>query len=175
MTTFFTSDTHFHHKNIIKFQKNRGDFQEVGEMNEVLIEAWNSKVSKNDIVYHLGDFSFGSFNKAVEILDRLNGRITLIRGNHDVWLGENKVCPIAVCSYLEIMIQKEHIILCHFPLEVWHRCTYGSYHFHGHCHGRLNSIFRRLDVGIDTTKDLAPRAWEEIRSELEPRLIHSKY
>jgi len=79
MTTWFTSDTHFGHANIIRYSNRPYDTTE--EHDEALIANWNFSVQPNDEVYHLGDFSFG--NKAMEILPRLNGIIHLIKGNHD--------------------------------------------------------------------------------------------
>ena len=78
---FFTSDTHFGHKNIIKYC-NR-PFSDIDEMNKVLINNWNKVVSEGDIVFHLGDFAFGGFPLWESIRSRLNGSIYLIRGNHD--------------------------------------------------------------------------------------------
>ena len=55
---YFIADTHFNHENIIKYC-NR-PFQNSKEMNEYIVNKWNSVVTKNDIVYHLGDVGFGS-------------------------------------------------------------------------------------------------------------------
>lgn len=84
---WFTSDTHFGHQNIIKYC-NR-PFHTYLDMDETLIENWNSVVKKGDYIYHLGDFFMESPRSEKEqkyndyILSRLNGRITLILGNHD--------------------------------------------------------------------------------------------
>lgn len=78
---FFTADHHFGHANIIRFT-NR-PFKDIDEMNEELIKRWNEKVGKEDFVYHLGDLSLGSPQKTKEILDELNGKIYLIKGNHE--------------------------------------------------------------------------------------------
>jgi calcineurin-like phosphoesterase family protein len=53
------------------------------EMNETIINNWNQIVKKEDIIYHLGDFGFGSKEELQEIFDRLNGQKYLIMGNHD--------------------------------------------------------------------------------------------
>ena len=81
MKLYVTSDTHFNHKNIIKYC-NR-PFNDVYEMNETLINNWNSVVTPEDIIYHLGDFGFGTKEELQEIFDRLNGYKYLIMGNHD--------------------------------------------------------------------------------------------
>ncbi|MEY2701981.1 MAG: phage Bobb, partial [Bacteroidota bacterium] len=57
---FFTSDTHFFHEKMIDYEKTSRSFSSVEEMDEILISNWNSKITDNDIVYHLGDFSFGN-------------------------------------------------------------------------------------------------------------------
>lgn len=84
---FVTSDTHFNHENFLKFTDENGNkirpFSDVNEMNEVMIERWNSVVKPGDKIYHLGDVYFGSQQKAIEIMKRLNGQKRLIVGNHD--------------------------------------------------------------------------------------------
>lgn len=78
---FFTSDTHFNHSNILKYCSR--PWKTVEEMNEGLIKNWNEVVGHDDTVYHLGDFAMGNRKTIPEILSMLNGRIVLIRGNHD--------------------------------------------------------------------------------------------
>ena len=79
---FFTSDTHFYHGNIIRFC-NR-PFKSVEMMNETIISNWNNTVGQDGIVFHLGDFCLGGSAEWSKILDRLNGKIYLIMGNHDL-------------------------------------------------------------------------------------------
>ena len=81
MKTWFISDLHFSHKNVLEFE-NR-PFETIEEMESKMIEAWNLVVGKHDKVYMLGDFCFGGANKWIEILDQLKGQIALIKGNHD--------------------------------------------------------------------------------------------
>jgi calcineurin-like phosphoesterase family protein len=77
---FFTADLHISHFNIIKYCKR--PFKTVEEMNEKLIQNWNSIISKNDTVFHLGDFVFKNSN--YKIYEKvLNGKIIHIKGNHD--------------------------------------------------------------------------------------------
>ncbi|MDA3876648.1 MAG: metallophosphoesterase family protein [Halothiobacillus sp.] len=88
MTTFFTADQHFGHANILKYEADarrdeRGDtFASVKHMDDALVEHWNAVVAPDDTVYALGDFSYKRQTIA-EYLPLLNGRITLIVGNHD--------------------------------------------------------------------------------------------
>lgn len=81
---YVTSDLHFGHKNIIKFE-NR-PYKDVEEMTEGLINNWNSVVTANDLVYILGDFSFMGKRKTEEVLKRLRGKKILIKGNHDYYV-----------------------------------------------------------------------------------------
>ena len=85
INTFFTSDHHFGHQNILEYllKKESRPFSCLEEMHEVMIERWNSVVRCNDIVYHLGDFCFG--RKNISIGGRLNGKKKLIMGNHDIY------------------------------------------------------------------------------------------
>ncbi len=88
---YFTSDTHFFHKNVIKYCDRRGDknpfdrFESAQEMNEHMVEVWNKKVPKDAVVFHLGDFSVGCKDKKAlsELIHSLNGRIYLAKGNHE--------------------------------------------------------------------------------------------
>ena len=80
--TWFIGDTHFYHKNIIKFEDEFRPFDTVEEMNETLVDNWNRVVQPEDTVYHVGDVVFGGHEKH-EIIGRLNGKKRLILGNHD--------------------------------------------------------------------------------------------
>jgi calcineurin-like phosphoesterase family protein len=81
MTTFFTSDTHFGHARIIELS-NR-PFGSVTEMNEMLVHNWNALVRPDDTVYHLGDVALGPIEDSLKYIERLNGDIKLVVGNHD--------------------------------------------------------------------------------------------
>lgn len=78
---YFTSDTHFGHKNIIKYCER--PFKDFTHMDEVLINNWNSVVGDTDVVYHLGDVALGVYDRWAGIFERLNGYKVLIVGNHD--------------------------------------------------------------------------------------------
>lgn len=164
--TFFTSDTHFGHKGILK-HCNR-PFETIEEHDQALIKNWNAVVDPKDVVYHLGDISFLSYNKTKEILKQLNGKIFLIKGNHDSnrYLERLFVDGLIEdwCDYLEIEIQSQKIVLCHFPLAVWNNAHHGAWHLHGHCHGTLREHRPlRFDVGVDNTADLIPLAFDFLK------------
>lgn len=144
---WFISDTHFSHANIIIYS-NR-PFKNIDEMDYAIINRWNCTVSPDDNVYHLGDFGFGREEHLQEILDQLNGRKHLIRGNHDKhavrlhgweWIKD----------YYEIHI-KHHEIVClfHYPMKAWNMSHFGSIALHGHMHGILDGNSQTLDVGVD--------------------------
>ncbi len=79
---FFISDTHFDHTNIIKYC-NR-PFKNVNEMNIAIVNKWNKFVREDDVVYFLGDMTYGKNHHAIDYwLSKLNGKIFFIRGNHD--------------------------------------------------------------------------------------------
>ena len=84
---FVTSDTHFNHKNILTFNDKIGKpvrpFSSVEDMNETMIDNWNSVVKKGDKVYHLGDVFFGPKEDFQKLWPRLNGSKRLVVGNHD--------------------------------------------------------------------------------------------
>lgn len=82
MTTFFTSDTHFSHKNIIHLGDGR-PFKDINHHNEMLIKNWNTVVSPDDVVFHLGDVALGPWPDGLDCVRRLNGRKILVPGNHD--------------------------------------------------------------------------------------------
>ena len=147
--TWITADSHFGHSKIIEYC-NR-PFSDVNEMNSELIKRWNSKISDDDVVYVLGDFSFRDGDQCFH---QLKGNKHLIVGNHD----GDKILSLPWLSRdirLEIKLpdktgKKHTIIMDHYPMESWNHSHRESLHFHGHVHGRvLNPIKNRVDVGVD--------------------------
>lgn len=113
---FFTSDTHFYHANILNFEDR--PYKDVNEMNDEMVKNWNNKVAKNDLVYILGDFSFGTAEETNEIAKRLNGKKILILGNHDHFIKSHKFDKSAfleICNYKEIEYSGQRLVMCHFP------------------------------------------------------------
>lgn len=180
---WFTSDNHFGHKNILKFQEKQGTRlgKDADEMNELMIQKWNSQVAIADRVYCLGDFSFMNSERTEKILKRLNGQIHLILGNHDHWLNQQTEQYFeSISHYKEIEIERKKIIMFHFPIFEWNRMHHGSYHLFGHVHGHTSIPGRALDVGIDNRpqKDMGLWSWEEIDrllSKIDIRSHHEKY
>ena len=148
MTTWFLADTHFSHANIIKYS-NR-PFASKFEMNSKLMENWNTKVSQDDTVYHLGDFCFADEQEGQSILDRLNGKKHLIIGNHDK-TGVKLSGWESVSHYKEVSIDGQFIVLCHYAMRVWNKSHHGAWMLYGHSHGSLPDDPNALsfDVGVD--------------------------
>lgn len=78
---FVTADTHYNHGNIIKHCDR--EFESREQMNEVILERWNSVVGPDDIVWHLGDVAWGSRQYYDEFFHSVNGRLVVFVGNHD--------------------------------------------------------------------------------------------
>ena len=160
-STWFTSDLHFGHKNIMRFcPKYRSHCQDVETMDEMLIDMWNKSVKPNDVVYDLGDlFFYRDLNKIKSILKRLNGKHHLILGNHDVHLLTIKQELLdeglleSVSSYKEIQLYDgTKAVLFHYPIFEWNQGHRGTIMLHGHIHDRnLNHKIngKILNVGFD--------------------------
>ena len=178
---FFTSDLHFGHRNILEFCKR--PFNSVEEMDEALIENWNSVVKPNDLVFNLGDFAFAPRWRWYKILGRLNGVHTLILGNHDItrWPGDNVMELFhRVEQQMILKIGERYVYLNHYPFL----CYGGSYrspeqavwNLHGHVHSSPNPTERRgkdeerlsyrfpyqYDVGVDNN-NYTPVSWEQVK------------
>jgi len=140
MSVLFTSDLHFGHENVMRFD-NR-PFETVEEMDEELIKRWNAKVGKGDLVYVLGDMIWRSLaNEAVNLLRRLNGQIILIKGNHDRFIkNANAKKELAgVKDYDDICVEladgtKRRCILSHYFMPFYNGHRYNAIHLHGHSH-----------------------------------------
>lgn len=155
MSIWFTSDLHFNNENIIKY--NNRPFNSVEEMNEKLIENWNSIVSQEDIVYVLGDFIMGSPKDVKPILDKLKGKIILIVGNHDTnaKLDIYSELNIEIHEVLKLKIGKIIYILFHYPIFIrsWEGQTKNRiYALSGHTHSE-NKFYENIpwnyNVGVD--------------------------
>lgn len=159
MKTWVTSDLHLGHDNVIKFcPLTRGNFRDAEHMNEEFVRVWNDIVSPDDLVYNLGDVAFMSGYEASKVLNRMNGRMILIKGNHD----HKQLKDVhfknrfeEVHDYLEIKVNKTKVVMFHYPIYDHNGAHYGSVMLHGHVHGRCVPIPGRIkDVGYDATGSL---------------------
>lgn len=164
MTTWFTADQHFGHTKIIEYV-NR-PFNSVDEMNDVMVERWNQRVRKEDVVYHLGDFTLSNYKGFEYYLNQLNGTVFFIPGGHDHrWLesyvknGSDSKFHV-LQSLVTVKVRNIELVLCHYPLMTWEKSYYGALMLHGHCHGNIGCIGRasggagdnkgyRMDIGVD--------------------------
>jgi calcineurin-like phosphoesterase family protein len=158
---FFTADTHFNHSNIINLCKR--PFSDVGQMNETLIRNWNSCINNNDEIYILGDFLFkGSGIEAESIINRLNGKKYLIKGNHDKFIEDknfNENNFEWIKDYYVLHYQKMKFILFHYPIFEWDGYYGNAVHLYGHVHNSGNNRKeqekfkilgkRAINVGVD--------------------------
>ena len=179
MNTFFTSDLHLYHQNIVKFcAETRGGFTNTEDMTAALIEKFNSVVKPEDTLYVLGDVSFGGLDKVMNSARQLNGRKILLLGNHDHHFKKRPEVASQfdeVHPYLERKVNGQFICMFHYPIADWAWCSEGSWMLHGHVHGTPTGIEGTImDVGIDTRTDLGPWHFDEIKAIMDkrPRKLH---
>lgn len=155
---FFTADTHFASE-AIRLYENR-PFSDAEQMDRALIERWNSVVSAEDIVYHLGDF--GAPGREAEVLSQLNGIKYLVKGNHDTQDSEY----YRRAGFREVydlpVLFRGFWLLSHEPLYVNTNMPYAN--LFGHVHA--NPMFKDFSpqhycVCVERT-DYAPIAFEKI-------------
>lgn len=148
MVQRYTADLHFWHNNIIKYCPETRNFSSVEEMNSAIINNWNAKVQPEDETYIIGDVVFG---KNFDIINRLNGTIHLVSGNHDHKLLKEASDKFdKIDKIMEIKDGDHRLVLCHYRFYEWN----GFYrdnvlHFHGHSHGAIPSTKKAIDVGLD--------------------------
>lgn len=143
---FLTSDWHFGHDR--EFVWGARGFHNVHEMNEAIIERHNSLVGKDDDVYVLGDLALGgggaeALENAQRLIERLNGRIHIVLGNHDTAkraeMYQTCLNVVEVCGWATMLKYKGyHFYLSHFPTmtgnlekETLKQCTINLF---GHTH-----------------------------------------
>jgi len=165
---YVTSDSHFGHKNIIQYCHR--PFKTVNEMNEHMISMWNSVVSENDVVLHLGDFALTSRQHLRSIRDQLKGDIILIPGNHDHPSRlQNFNIFVLDSLYSEgVNIIKENMIFSHRPLL---NVPGSMVNVHGHIHDKP-SYGKYLNVCVDVT-NYTPLTFEEVRKRAN-NILHGK-
>lgn len=144
---YFTADTHFYHKNIIKYCNRPFDTYE--EMNKAIVERWNSIVEEDDTIYHLGDVTFRYNYQELEVVRRLKGKKFLIPGNHDQQKVINKLSHTFTVLPETHILEDLKVVLYHCPLEDWYKKDEGFILLHGHSHGGSKKEKGRLDVGVD--------------------------
>lgn len=155
---FFTADTHFDSPEIIKLDPLYSKFKSAEEINELTISNWNAIVSPSDTVWHLGDFGKATDGRAqnlLAIVQKLNGNICLVAGNHDpnnIWPVRKKLGCYTEYKELNVDIpgseRKQKIVLFHYAMRTWRYSFKGSWHLFGHSHGNMPPYCKSFDVGI---------------------------
>lgn len=157
---WFTADTHFGHGRIIQYCQR--PFQDSDHMDEEILRRFNEVIVPGDILYHLGDVSWSTYN-----LDKFFSRLRtkevhLIYGNHD---DHKRTRHPHIRSYADIKrihVAGHSFTLCHYAMRVW--C--GDFMLYGHSHGKLQpALPHSMDVGVDTN-DFYPWSAEKITRKL---------
>jgi len=157
---WLVSDTHFQHEKILNFidsntgLKVRPGFANVDEMDDHMVECWNSVVKPGDKVYHLGDVFMGDREKFKKLWTRLNGSKNLIVGNHDdiKFLSSGGFFKEV---YLDRKFKDMKLQLSHKPLHPsQHEIgAPGSGNFlvnvHGHIHGNPTPAGLYINVSVE--------------------------
>ena len=165
---FFTSDTHYMHKNICRGTTSWSnaddftrDFDTLDQMNDRIVNGINAAVGQDDILFHLGDWSFGGFEMIEQFRNRINCRnIHLILGNHDHHIERDREdirrLFTSVNQYLELEVKgkewEQNYVLMHYPIISWNKMNDGVIHLHGHVHlsaDRRIGKGKTMDVGVD--------------------------
>jgi len=173
MNTWFTSDWHIGHKNILKYD-NR-PFENVFFMNQEIIKNFNKLVNENDDVYYLGDFAFNS-EQGIDALNHLKGRWHFIIGNHDRSLSKivnlSRKEIFGIDKIREVKVDKQEITLCHYPMVSWNKSHYGTWQLFGHHHQKTYEEIKgkRLNVTINM-HDYKPWSFDEVAEYMKTREI----
>jgi calcineurin-like phosphoesterase family protein len=179
MTTWFSSDWHIGHKNILIYCAATRPFVDVDHMARELIARHNAVVQDDDVVYNVGDFALSEKYVPI-VLPQLKGKITLIAGNHDACWKSRKNNAATIKRYLdygfkEVLFETivEPFLVNHMPYveDERHKERYSEYRpknegrplLHGHSHGNLGKFHHgnQIDVGVDCW-DCAPVSYETL-------------
>jgi calcineurin-like phosphoesterase family protein len=173
---WITSDTHYGHKNIcrsvtdwrlsdgsIPVDQTR-DFPSLETMNSTIVKNINEVVGQDDILIHLGDWSFGGFENIRKFWNQIVCKnVHLVLGNHDHHIEKNRddIRDLfeTVNNYVELTVGNNKFALMHYPLSSWNGMNKGVLHLHGHVHLPNEKKFgkgRKMDVGIDGSEDFRP-------------------
>ena len=193
----FTSDTHYNHANICASTTQWSnpvtlrDFKSLEHMNAHLIGNINEKVGQDDILFHLGDWSFGGFEHIEKFREQIICKnIHLILGNHDHHIANNKDGVQSLFSsvnkYLDLIVKynvgtplqgEARFALMHFPIASWDNMARGAIHLHGHVHFEADKrigMGKMMDVGVDGN-NLYPIEMNEVLRLMNKQPIKSMF
>lgn len=161
---FFTADHHFGHSGIIDLC--RRPFRDAREMDDAIVDLWNSAVGATDDVWHLGDLAHKCDQARIEALfRRLRGRKRLVIGNHD-HAATLRLPWLEPPTHLAMVkAEGRRLVLCHYGLRVWPGVHREAIHLYGHSHGRLAGTSLSADVGVDSWS-FRPASLDEVLARL---------
>ena len=168
--TWFTSDLHFGHTNILRYTQR--PFDDVDAMNAALVARWNAVVAPEDTVWVLGDVAMGRVADTLQHVRALNGHKRLVAGNHDrCWAGWGAKARPWIDLYqqagfetqtsgaIELKVGAHAVMACHFPytgdshaeerFERWRPIDEGRFLLHGHVHTQWRQRDHMVNVGVD--------------------------
>lgn len=160
MNIWVLSDTHFGHANILKFKREDGSplrsFANPDEMDEYMIERWNSVVKPSDHVYHLGDVAMR--REHIRLIGRCNGHKRLVRGNHDIYKTKDYLPYFEEIYGIRVL---DNLIFTHIPI---HPDSLGRFtaNIHGHIHANKSPEGPYCNVSVEAI-DYTPVALEDLR------------
>ena len=187
---YFTSDTHYNHTNICRgvtrwtdAEDITRDFKTLDQMNDRIVNGINEVVGPDDILFHLGDWSFGGFESIPEFRNRINcNNIHLVLGNHDHHIERDKAgiryAFSSVNQYVELNVNNEYnFVLMHYPIMSWNNMNDGVIHLHGHVHlppDKRIGKGKMMDVGVDGN-GMDPISLSKVLTLMNPRPIKSGF
>jgi calcineurin-like phosphoesterase family protein len=193
---WFTSDTHYNHANICSSTTKWKDpvtireFKTLEHMNSHLAGNINEIVGQDDILFHLGDWSFGGFESIEQFRNQIVCQnIHIITGNHDHHIENNRGdCQklfSSVNKYVELNVKwpvgpemhDANFVLMHFPIASWNNMARGAIHLHGHVHFDSNKRLQEgkmMDVGCDGNM-LYPIGMNEVLHIMKDRPVKSLF
>lgn len=162
---FLISDTHFSHEGVCKFLRSDGTklrpWDTTEEMDEELVKRWNSVVTPQDKVYHLGDVTMKQ--QHLKILDRCNGHKRLIRGNHDIFKTKLYMRYFGEIYGVRVL---DDMILSHIPLHPESVTKRYKTNVHGHTHANSMNSPVHISVCVEQI-DYTPISIEDLRLKIK--------
>ncbi len=161
---FIVSDTHFGHANFLNFRNKEGmpirDFPSVQDMDDHMVDRWNSVVRPCDKVYHLGDVAMS--RASIATVGRCNGHKRLVRGNHD-----DHPIKEYLLYFDEVYASRvlDKIIFTHIPI---HPESLGRFkaNVHGHIHEAPVFGPQYINVSVEAI-DYTPVSLEDLKQMID--------
>lgn len=168
---YFSADFHLFHRKIKEYCPHSRKGDNPDQMSEMILNNISEQTNPGDIIYNIGDVSFGTFDQteyALKQIKKMRVQHHLIFGNHDKKIRDSFV----LCDYFDsvqdiksVTINKQFIVMSHMKMTTYDRARYGAIHLHGHTHSTYQPNFdKSMDVGIDTRQagDMKMYSLEEV-------------